>query len=94
MNKYANKTHKNDVVSVDGAWDHRVNGGECQAVFINQRIDKVIGVSLITKCSRKMIGNFDGCSQNMECEEIKRAISKIKELNFSGYVHDQKKRCY
>ena len=91
MNKYANKTHKNDVVSVDGAWDHRVNGGECQAVFINQRIDKVIGVSLITKGSGKMVGNFDGCSQNMECEAIKRALPKIKELNFSGYVHDQKK---
>lgn len=91
MNKYAKKTQKNDVVSVDGSWDHRRNGGECQAVFINQRIDKVIGVSLITKGSGKMMGNFNGSSQNMECEAIKRAIPKIKNLNFSGYVHDQKK---
>lgn len=78
MNYYAKKTRKNDVVSVDGAWDHRREGSECQAVFINQRLDKVVG-------------SFNGVSSNMEREAIRRAIPQMRTLKFNGYVHDKNK---
>lgn len=76
MNYYAKKTRKNDVVSVDGAWDHRREGSECQAVFINQRFDKVVYVSFITKSHGKVIGNFNGAFSNMEHKEKSKTAEK------------------
>lgn len=88
MNRTASQTLPIDVVSLDGAWDHCRNGTECQAVFINTRTDKFVYVQQVNKSLGNVVGNFKGASGNMESKTIRRAIPKLKQINFKGYTHD------
>lgn len=89
MNKEAAKIRQTDVLAVDGAWNHRRNGTECNAVIINTRTDKVVYLQTVTKPHGRVVGNFDGAAPNMESEAVKRAMPFLHQLDFAGYVHDK-----
>ena len=63
-------------------------------MFINQRLDKVVYVDLVTKQHGKVVRNFNGATWNMEFEAIKRAVPRLKKLSFGGQNINNNKQGY
>lgn len=81
----------NSTISLDGAWNHRRNGTECNVFFIDKKNDLIIHSELVTKTRRNVKGNYTGASGNMETTGVKRGIEELQKYNLpiTSYCHDR-----
>jgi hypothetical protein len=75
--------HPGTVISFDGSWDHRRNGGKCCVSVFSQRTHKVVDYIVIERADCPI-------SQNMEVAGLKIMFERLRNcLAISGYVHDK-----
>jgi hypothetical protein len=77
------------ILAFDGSWSHRRGAKECVVVFIHVRIKKIVDFEIVRKAKGLVPGNYDGSSNGMEVEALRRLIARWKKNRFVvGYVHD------
>ena len=87
MSEEANKMEHGTSISLDGAYAHRRNSSQCHGAFIDCKSHKIVAGSVVTKTRKN--GDFEGSSNMMETEVIRRNLAQIDKQKVSRYVHDQ-----
>jgi DNA-binding transcriptional ArsR family regulator len=83
-----------DVISFDGAYDHRRKAGRCLVCICCQRTGEILAYIIVSNKIDKNLPNFCKVPQNMEVHGMKLLIEELKDENgefrpqISGYVHD------
>jgi hypothetical protein len=82
-----------DIMSFDGAYDHRRKAGRCFISIICQRTGDVIGYILISNKIPKDSPNYCAIPQNMEVRGMELLIEQLKvndmfRPEIAGFVHD------
>lgn len=84
------KLKNGSTISFDGAWSHRRNANQCLVDIINPETRDVLDFEILEKSHGRFIGNYQGPSNMMEVEGIKRMIPRWKEdSRIYAYVHDK-----
>lgn len=77
------------VLAFDGSWSHRRNAKECVVVFIDCALKKIVDFEIVQKVKHQQIGNYEGSSNGMEVEALRRLIARwYDNPNVAGCVHD------
>ena len=87
MAEEASKMEYGTAISCDGAYAHRRNASQCHGAFINCQTQKIVAGCVVTK--KRKNGDFEGSSNMMESEVVRRNLSQIDSKKVSMYVHDQ-----
>lgn len=78
------------IISLDGSWDHKRRGRSCIVVIIDQLQKKIIDFEIIRKSSKSYPTDYNGSSQGMETECVRRISLRLKYDNrIIGYCHDR-----
>lgn len=77
------------IISLDGSWSHRRNAARCMVDFIDAERKKVVDFEFLEKTSSRVKGNYDGPSNGMETEALRRMIPRWRDdRRVIGYCHD------
>lgn len=88
--KWRSKIPQDCCISFDSSWSHRRNATQCLVDIIDTRNNKVIDFEVLEKNCGKFKGNFDGASNLMEVEGLKRIIPRLMcDNRITSYVHDK-----
>ncbi|OHT16419.1 hypothetical protein TRFO_02672 [Tritrichomonas foetus] len=92
--KWKNDKSRSKYISFDGSWSHRRNANQCVVAIIDPVIRKILDFVILEKPNEQKPGNFDGPSNQMEVEGIRRLIPKWKnDEKAEYYVHDKDSKC-
>ena len=87
--KWRNRMLPDSCIAFDGSWSHRRNADHCLVDFIDCRSQKVVDFEIVVR-TRAKSGDFDGASNAMECEGLRRMIPRWIEFGrVTAYVHDK-----
>ena len=77
------------IIALDGSWSHRRNAARCMVDFIDAERKKVVDVEFVEKTCCRVKGNYDGPSNGMEREALRRMIPRWRDdCRVIGYCHD------
>lgn len=87
--RYREQMTEDSTISFDGSWSHRRNAVQCVVDFIDQRQKKIVDFEMVLKRSHRKNGNFEGASNLMKAEGLKRMVPRwINDERITAYVHD------
>ena len=89
-NKWRCDPMRSDVIAFDGSWSHRRNASHCVVEIVDPKTRKILDFEIVFKATGKSKGNFDGPSNQMEVECLRRLIPRWKnDEKVRFYVHDK-----
>ena len=93
--QYAHRVQPHTYIATDAAWNHRRNGSSATITAIDLKQDKVISAAIVSKQKGYFKGNFQGASNNMETEGVRRILNDLHDNIYDKNVtivhdHDNK----
>ncbi|EAY05754.1 hypothetical protein TVAG_476240 [Trichomonas vaginalis G3] len=89
VNYWKSRMRKCSGLLFDGSWSQRRNAMFCYVQFVEEKLKKIVDWEVISKSFKNFKGNFNGKSNEMEFEGLKRMLKRWnneKRVNF--FVHD------
>lgn len=75
-------------IAFDGSWSHRQNADHCLVDFVDTESSKIVDFEVVIR--KRAQGEFDGASNAMECEGLRRMIPLWREFGkVTSYAHDK-----
>ena len=87
----ASKIKNGANLSEDGTWNHMKNGSAATVTVIDVDRQKVVAYHVVQKSVGSFVGNFEGPSNMMESEGVRRVLDQLDEFirdKIINFIHD------
>ncbi|KAK8882081.1 hypothetical protein M9Y10_044721 [Tritrichomonas musculus] len=65
-------------LSTDGRWNHPRNGSSATVIVFDNKQNKVVAYKTLVKSKGIFVGNYQGCSGNMETHGVTKAFESLE----------------
>lgn len=87
---YASVMGKDSSISFDGSWSQRREANHCIVDFFDNSTQKIVDFEIISRSFKSFAGNYEGPSNLMEIEGLKRLKSRwAQNPKVKYYIHDK-----